>query len=365
MDLLEKYRPEKLEEFIGNKKAVSDILANFGKKPLLLYGHTGIGKTLLGSLIAKKLNLEIYEINASDYRDVENLKKVLEISKQYSIFGKKRLLLIDEIDGLSTKDRGASKELIKIFKDSRNPIILTANDAYDPKLKTLKNYCKLISFNKIPYPSIAKYLRRICEKEGITFNDVILRNLAQRCNGDMRAAILDLESLISRKGLLSSNLLSSRNFEENIFSSIRVLLKTKKVDVAREVMSNLDRNPEDFFWWVEENVAREYKGKDLKNAMDFLSLADIIRMRIMKRQDWILFGYYVNFISIGVALSKKETYRNYVSYGFPTYISKMGTMKAKKKEIEDKVMKLQEKMHCSKKVIKDELPYLEQFLTQL
>ncbi len=362
MDLIEKYRPEKLEEFIGNKKAVGDILANFGKKPLLLHGHTGIGKTLLGSLVAKKLDLEVYEINASDYRDVESLKKVLEISKQYSIFGKKRLLLIDEIDGLSVRDRGASKELIKIFKESRNPIMLTANDAYSPKLKTLKSYCKLISFNKIPYPSIAKYLRGICEKEEIIFNDVILRNLAQRCNGDMRAAILDLESLISGKGLLSSNLLSSRDFEENIFNSIKIILKTRKVDVAREVMGNLDRSPEDVFWWVEENVAREYKGDDLKNALDFLSLADIIRMRIMKRQDWILFRYYVNFISIGVALSKKETYRNYVPYGFPTYVSKMGTMKAKKAEIEAKVVELQKMMHCSKRVIKDELPYLEQFM---
>ncbi len=362
MNLLEKYKPEKLEEMIGNKKAIEEILKNFGKKPLLLYGNPGIGKTLSCYLLAKKLNLEIYEINASDYRDVESLKKVLEISKQYSIFGKKRLILIDEIDGLSVQDRGATTELIKIFKESKNPIVMTANDAYNTKLRSLRSYCKLIPFTKINYLSIAKYLREICQQEKIVFEEAVLKNIAQRCNGDIRSALLDTESLVLDGELLSSDLLSPRDFEENIFNSVKIILKTKKIDVAKDVMNNLDRSPEDFFWWIEENVTREYKNDDLKKAIDFLSLADIFRRRIMRRQDWVLLRYYINFLSIGIALSKRETYYKYVPYGFPTYISKMGVMKSKKKEKEEKILKLQEKMHCSKRVIKEELPYLEQFL---
>jgi len=362
MDFLEKYKPKKLEEMIGNKKAIEEILKNIFKKPLLLYGSPGVGKTLSCYLIAKKLNFEVYEINASDYRDLESLKKVLLISKQYSIFGRKRIILIDEIDGLSIHDRGATTELIKIFKESKNPIILTANDAYDQKLKNLRNYCKLISFSKVPYPSIAKYLEKICKNEKIEYDERILKNIAQRCNGDVRASILDLESLIKDNKLLSSDLLSPRDLEENIFNSVRIILKTKKIDIAKDVMNNLDRTPEDFFWWIEENVGREYKGEDLKKVLNYLSLADIFRRRIMKRQDWILLRYYIDFISVGVALAKKETYHKYVAYGFPTYISKMGIMKAKKKEMEEKIEKLRNKMHCSKKIIVEELPYLKQFL---
>ncbi len=362
MSLLEKYKPKKIEEFIGNKRAIEESLKNFGKKPLLFSGDPGVGKTLLSYLIAKKLNLEIYEINASDYRDLESLKKVLLISKQYSLLGKKRVILIDEIDGLSVQDRRATTELIKIFKESKNPIVLTANNAYSPKLRSLRSYCKLISFSKIPYPSITKYLREICEQENLDYEESTLKNIAQRCNGDVRAALLDLESLIKENKLLRSEILSPRDFEENIFNSVRIILKTKKIEVARDVMKNLDRNPEDFFWWIEENVTREYKGKDLKNGLDFLSLADIFRRRIIKRQDWILLRYYADFISIGIALAKKETYYKYVPYGFPTFISKMSMMKPKKKELGEKIGKLQEKMHCSRRIIKEELPYLEQFL---
>lgn len=362
MDLLDKYRPESFEGFIGNKKAIEEITSTLGKKPVLVHGPPGTGKTLSAYLLSKKLDLEIYEINASDYRDLESLQKVLLISKQYSIFGKKRLILIDEIDGLAVQDRGAGRELAKIFKESKNPIILTANDPYEPKLRNIKSYCKLVPFTKINYLSIANYLKEICKKERIEFQDITLKNIAQRCNGDIRCAVLDLESLISDKKILPSELLSPRDFEENIFNSVKIVLKTKKVDVAKDVMRNLDRNPEDFFWWIEENVCREYKDYDLKNALEYLSLADIIRRRITKRQDWILFRYYVDFISIGVALSKKQPYFKYVPYAFPTFISRMGAMKAKRAEIDEKVEKLQEHMKCSKARIREELPYLKQFL---
>lgn len=362
MYLLEKYRPKNLEGMVGLDKPISEFLKYLGKKPVLLYGPPGVGKTLSCYLIAKKLDLELYEINASDYRDTESLRKVLEIAKQYSIFGRKRLVLIDEVDGLSSQDTGATKELIKILKETRNPIVLTANDAYDPKLRTLRSYCKLVHYHKIHSNPIIKYLKRICDGEEVEYNENILKNIAQRSNGDVRASVLDLQSLISKEKLLPSDYLAPRNYEENIFNSVRYILKTKKIDIAKEVMDNLDRSPDDFFWWIEENSTKEYQGEDLKNAMNFLSLADIVKKRISKRQDWNLFKYYVDFISVGVSLSKKDTYRKFVRYGFPTFISKMGAMKAKRKELEEEMEKLQEKMHCSKRVIKEELPYLKQFL---
>ena len=362
MYLLNKYRPKKLEEMIGINKPISEFLKYLGKKPILIYGPPGNGKTLSCYLVAKKLGLKLYEINASDYRDIESLNKVLEITKQYSIFGRKRLILIDEVDGLSPQDTGAIKELIKILKESKNPIVLTANDAYDPKLRNLRPYCKLISYPKIHLSSILKYLKKICKEEGIDSDENTLKNIAQRSNGDVRASVLDLQSLIFKQKLLPSSYLSPRDFEENIFNSVRYILKTKKIDVAREVMENLDRTPENFFWWMEENLIREYQGEDLKKALEFLSLADLIRNRITKRQDWGLLKYYVDFISIGVALSKKETYRKFVRYGFPTFISKMSVMKAKRKEIEEKISKLQKTMHCSRRIIREELPYLRQFL---
>src|SRR6056297_499404 len=111
---VEKYRPQKLTELIGQEEAVGEVenyletFPNVRRKALLLNGPPGIGKTTLVHVFAKENEYEIFELNASDLRNkksmIEKLKPVLE---QSSLFNKNKLILVDEIDGLSgTKDRG-------------------------------------------------------------------------------------------------------------------------------------------------------------------------------------------------------------------------------------------------------------------
>jgi replication factor C large subunit len=359
--ILDKYRPQDLREIIGNSKAVQETLMNIGKKPILLYGHPGAGKTLLAHLIAKKLNYELYEVNASDYRDQESMKHLAEIARQGSIFGKKRLILIDEVDGVSGTDRGGITELIKILKDKCCAVILTANDAYDKKLQSLRSYVMLVQFTKINYLSIAKFMRDICAKENIECDEMHIKSIAQRSNGDMRSALLDMESLIVDGKLLDPVMLSERDVEDNIFNIVKVILKTRKIETVKDVMKGLDRQPEDLFWWLEENACKEYAGEDLRNALDNLALADIFRKRIMKRQDWILLRYYIDIMTIGVALSKKEMYQKYVPYGFPTYVTRMGSARLSAED-QQVLLDLAKQMHTSKHVIKEEMPYMKQFM---
>jgi len=360
-NLLENYRPNDLREFIGNSKAVQETLINIGKKPILLYGHPGVGKTLLAHLVAKKLNYEIYEVNASDYRDQDSMKRLAEVARQGSVFGKKRLILIDEVDGVSGTDRGGITELIKILKEKCCAVILTANDAYDKKLQSLRSYVMPVQFTKINYLSIAKFMRDICAKEKIECNEDFVKGIAQRSNGDMRSALLDMESLVVGGKLLTPDLLSERDIEDNIFNVVKVILKTRKIDTVKDVMRGLDRQPEDLFWWLEENACKEYAGEDLMRALDSLALADKFRKRIMKRQDWVLLRYYIDIMTIGVALAKKEMYQKYVPYGFPTYVTKMGGAKLSDEE-KQVLQDLAKTMHTSKSTLKEEMPYLKQFM---
>ncbi|MBN2095146.1 MAG: replication factor C large subunit [Candidatus Aenigmarchaeota archaeon] len=363
MSLLEKYRSLDLRQFIGNSKAVQDVLMNISKKPILLHGAPGVGKTLLAHLVAKKLNYDLYEVNASDYRDQESMKRLANIAKQTTLFGKKRLILVDEVDGMSGTDRGGITELIKVLKDHACPTILTANDAYDKKLQSLRSYVLLVPFTKINYLSIAKHLREICQKEGAECDEQTLKGIAQRSNGSVRSAVNDMESLIVEGKLLDLSYLSERDTEENIFDLVKVILKTRKIDVVKSVVKRMDRSPEDLFWWIEENACREYAGEDLRKALEWLALADIYRKRIMKRQDWNLLKYYIDFITIGVALSKKEMYQKYIPYGFPTYVTKMGGAK-KSAEEQEELAEMARKMHTSKHVISEEMPYLKQFINK-
>lgn len=55
---------------------------------------------------------------------------------------------MDEVDGMSAGDRGGIADLIASIKISKIPIICICNDRYSQKLKSLVNYCLLLSYRK-------------------------------------------------------------------------------------------------------------------------------------------------------------------------------------------------------------------------
>ena len=71
----------------------------------------GIGKTTLASVVAKSLNYEILELNASDSRskkalDEELVDVVLSQAMGKQLESKKRVVIMDEVDGMGAGDRG-------------------------------------------------------------------------------------------------------------------------------------------------------------------------------------------------------------------------------------------------------------------
>ena len=100
------YTPSKLDEIEGQDTAIEQLqeyVKNFKRgKALLLWGPSGCGKTCSAHAIAKELNLEIIEVNASDFRNKDQIDATVgNASKQMSLFSKGKIILVDEIDGLS------------------------------------------------------------------------------------------------------------------------------------------------------------------------------------------------------------------------------------------------------------------------
>jgi len=116
----EKYRPTKYHEIKGQDQAISiikEFVENFkidnAKKAILLGGSPGIGKTTIAEVFAKETCSELFELNASDFRDKERLKHILKpATEQRSLIRNKKIILIDEIDGISEADKGGITELI-------------------------------------------------------------------------------------------------------------------------------------------------------------------------------------------------------------------------------------------------------------
>jgi replication factor C large subunit len=346
--LVDRYKPQKIEDVVSQKTIINNImewLENWKPgKALMLEGPTGVGKNLIVELVAKEKKLNLLEINASDKRDAASVKRLIPATKDGSLFGG-RLILIDEADKLSVSDRGGSTEMIDIIKKSVYPVILIAQNPYDKKLRTLRGYCDIVKFRKVPKNIIEKYLLDIARKEEIDFDPDVIRDIAENSDGDVRSAINDLET----------RSMCYREREKNIFETLQSIFKGNLKD-ALNIMSLSDKNLDEIFWWVEQNITNEYSSiDDIATAFEFLSKADIFRSRIYKFQNYRFKKYMRDMIA---ALSTLESKKRFTMYRPPDRFIILGRTKKKREEAEEFYGELADQLHCSKRKVKEQMPYL-------
>jgi len=371
MTLVTKYMPKSTAEIVGQDKALGELksfLANWKPgKAALLYGPPGSGKTSAIYALAAELGKDIFEVNASDSRNKAAVEETITAAtKQESLlsFGKGKIVLLDEVDGLSgTKDRGATTSLKKVIEESRYPIIMTANDAYHKKLKDLRKKSVMIELAPLDHEAIAKRLKYICDKEKITYEEDVLRDLARRVGGDLRAAITDLEILSSEGKIENLDMMGDRHKTEDIEKALFIVMKTLDADIARNAFNDVNEDIPTQLLWLEENLPKEYEGEDLANAFEALSRADVHLGRIRRWQHWRFLVYASSQVSAGVALAKKEKYKKMIEYKRSGRILKLWMAKMKYMKREEIARKIGEKTHTStKRARNDILPYVKRMV---
>jgi replication factor C large subunit len=346
----DKHRPTYFSQIIGQDEAIERIRefiknARYErKKALLLYGPPGVGKTTIALVAAKEMDAELFELNASDFRNKEKLDSVLKpVLEQKSLSKKNKLILIDEVDGITAfADRGGLPELLRLIELSKYPIIITANDAFKSNLSALRNKVELIAIKSPPPMETKDLLLKILEKEGKTVSEDFLIKVAIKSNGDIRAAINDIESLINvdEKELIE---FSQRNKEISIFDALKLVLKGKPIEETMTIFDNVKEPLDEIILWLEKNVPVEYQQEELHRAFEKISRTDIFKSRITKQQYW-RFMVYENFLlSYGISASKTKPKTGFSAYKKPTRILKiwMSNQKlAKKKSISEKYCKV-------------------------
>ena len=203
----EKYRPEKYEEILGQDNAIQEIklfLKQFPKKKaLILHGPAGTGKTSIVHATANENNFEIFELNASDLRNRQKLEQILApATEQKSLFKKSKILLMDEVDGVTGTDKGGIPELVKIIQQTKFPLIMTCNDVWQSKLSPVRAKSKIVELKPLDLGTIISILVKVAEKENLNKDPRYLKLIAIKSQGDIRAALNDLQSYSSSEELV-------------------------------------------------------------------------------------------------------------------------------------------------------------------
>ncbi|MDR1690212.1 MAG: replication factor C large subunit, partial [Candidatus Methanoplasma sp.] len=342
-DWTEKYRPKKLSDVIGNPSAVKELEDWAGswmsgipkKRAIVLIGSPGIGKTSSAEALAKDMGWDIVEMNASDQRTGSAIKEValrgsyfdtLGLDEEYkgNKEGRKKLIILDEADNLfGNADRGALPAINELIKTTKQPVILIVNDffALSKKSSAVKTDTLQITFRKPNTRSMVGALKRIADAEKIAADDSVLQKVAENSNGDMRAAVRDLEALSQGRtsiDISSAEKLQERVVKKDMYAVLERMFRKDDPVGAKKILSEVDVDPETAILWIDENLPYEYKEPgDTVRGYEKLSRADIFLGRVYRRQYYGMWSYASEMMTMGVSTAKMSSKMSHERLRFP------------------------------------------------
>ncbi len=397
-DWTERHRPRGLADLVGNGPSIKKLAAwaeawQTGKPPakraVVLAGPPGTGKTSAALALAADMGWPVIELNASDARNADAIKRVAGAGAVHQTFGSdgsfqgagnergRKLIILDEADNLTERlsgenaaggggagsgkdlsDKGGKAAILATIRETKQPIILIVNDLYALTRgagSALKGLAETLKFTRVNVRSIPKALANIARAEGIDVEPAVFEAIAGRAGGDLRAAVRDLESICRGRTTVTSADLASlgdRDATGNMFDHVAHILKQAPfAELRREGMS-IDATPEDLVLWVDENLPKEYKHpEDLVAGYEALSRADVFLGRTRRKQHYRLWAYAGDLARLGVSAARqhpKPRGGRFEPLGFPQWLSKMGRTKGIRQSRDQLTAAIAVSMHMSR-----------------
>ncbi len=199
---VEKYRPKRLDEMIGQEEVVKRLKAYAEKKEmpnLLFAGPPGTGKTTAAIALAREIFGDTFEqnfleLNASDERGINVVRETIKEFARTLPFGgaKFKIIFLDEADALTADAQNALRRTMEKYAATAR-FILSCN--YSSKIiEPIQSRCALFRFKPLSDEQIKERLRYIAQNEGLKITEEALDALVYIAEGDMRKAINTLQA---------------------------------------------------------------------------------------------------------------------------------------------------------------------------
>lgn len=351
------------------------------KKAVVLSGSPGIGKTSAALALANEMGWAPVEMNASDQRTGDVIKRIAVEGSHYDTFsddgeflsaseGRRKLIILDEADSLyGNSDRGAGPAIGDLVRSASQPVILIANDLYalNRKSSAIKDGTLQIAFRKPTLASVAKAIRTVASEEGVSVSEDAALKIADGASGDMRAAIRDLQALsMSRKeiSLEDTAALGGREARSEMFDVVGAIYRRRDPALAREKYFQADTDPDSLLLWLSENMPYEVGSSgDLVRVAEKLSRADVYLGRVSKRMSYGFRSYALDMMIHGVPDAMKNSPVSHDRIRFPSYLMRMSRSKSVRALRKSTAAKVAAATHTSSsRVLNDVLPQLRTML---
>ena len=224
-----KYRPLKFSELIGqdlmSKTIQNAIEMNRIANAYLLTGVRGVGKTTTARIIAKSLNclniteqddnepcgvcdnckaitesrsVDVYEMDAASRTGIADIRELIEGVQYSPVSSKYKVYIIDEVHMLST---AAFNGLLKTLEEPPPHVkFIFATTEVRKIPTTILSRCQRYDLKRVEPDDLVIFLKSICEKETVEFEEGALKIIARAADGSVRDGLSILDQSIAFSG---------------------------------------------------------------------------------------------------------------------------------------------------------------------
>ncbi|XP_074588481.1 replication factor C subunit 4 isoform X1 [Curcuma longa] len=203
---VEKYRPAKVSDIVGNNDAISrlEVIARDGNMPnLILSGPPGTGKTtsilaLAHELLGPNYREAVLELNASDDRGIDVVRNKIKMFAQKKVTltpGRHKIVILDEADSMTSGAQQALRRTMEIYSNTTR-FALACNTS-SKIIEPIQSRCALVRFTRLSDQEILGRLMVVVEAEKVPYVPEGLEAIIFTADGDMRQALNNLQATFS------------------------------------------------------------------------------------------------------------------------------------------------------------------------